>query len=129
SEFIDRLGATVGCIEIARAVESQALVSLQKIVPRRTWNSAENKPLSVRCELEDGAGPCGTRIICRHHIDIVCKVNGEACKEKISGTASGTDVVTQVKFPHFPNFNRAGHVGGCRKEVADAVKGQTSRVI
>jgi hypothetical protein len=50
-------------------------------------------------------------------------------KEKLSRAANSTDVVTQVKFQHFPNFNVAGVMGGCRKEIADAVKSQPSRVI
>src|SRR4029077_2337670 len=131
SEFKDRLCAAVGRIEIARAVESQALACLQKIAWRSTGNGAEHDPLSVRRELEDSAGFCGTPIIIRHDIDIAGDVYGEAYKAKLSGAANGADVVAQVKFQHSPNFNvlrsRLGIV--CREEIADAVKGQASRVI
>src|SRR4029077_3687174 len=68
SEFKDRLCAAVGRIEIARAVESQALACLQKIARRSTGNGAEHDSLSVGREREDRAGSSGTRITCRHDI-------------------------------------------------------------
>src|SRR4030095_9608525 len=94
-ESVDRLGATVSCIEIARGVESQA--------PALTRNGAEDDPFSIWCELEDSAGPCGTSLIVRHDIGIARDVYGKAFKEKVNGAANGTDVVAQVEFQHSPN--------------------------
>src|SRR5438034_52869 len=126
SEFIDRwvptkIHGALSCVEVTAAVESQT--------PTLTRKGAEHDPLSAGCKLEDGAGSCGTRIIIRQDIGIARDVYREAFKEKLSGAAKGTDVVTQVKFQHFPNFNVVGLVGCCREKIADAVKGQPSRVI
>src|SRR5438128_26612 len=63
SEFVDRLCATVCCVEIARAVESQAPAWLWLIVPGCTRNGAEDDPLSIRCEFEDSPGQSGTVVI------------------------------------------------------------------
>src|SRR6266480_754172 len=87
SKFIDRLSATVCCVEIARAVESQA--------PALTGNRAEDGPISTQCELKDSASPCG---ICPHDIDIARDVYGEAFKEKLNGAAEGGGLVTEVEF-------------------------------
>jgi len=127
SEFIDRLGAAVGCIEIARAIKSQALVCLQKIVPRRTGNGAENKSVSTGCKLEDFAG--ATVVICRHDIGIARHVRRQPYEIKLSGAAHGTDVVAQVEFQDSPNHMVVPFKDFRCEKIAEAVKGQPSRVL
>ena len=94
-----------------------------------TGNRAEDNSVSIWCELEDSAGACGTSVIVRHDIGIARDVYREAFKEKVSGAANGIDMVTRVKFQHFSKINVVGIVGCCREKIADAVKGQASRVI
>ena len=81
-EFKDRsvsgkTHTSLGCVEVADAVESQA--------PALTRNGAEDDPFSIWCELEDCAGRCGTVVIIRHDIGIARDVYGKAFKEKLSG--------------------------------------------
>ena len=107
SEFEDRsvsgkTHTSLGCVEVAGAVESQA--------PALTRNGAEDDPFSIWCELEDCAGRCGTVVIIRHDIGIARDVYGEPFKEKLSGAANGADMVTQVEFQRSPNLD------GCRPQ-------------